>query len=192
MLYYLICLSFLKYRFDGFRSLSMCSQLYIFVSEITRIPTSFSKISYRFHFRWKKYESGGAFSRSFPTVFIPVPEWSESLRDDGKKDKSCNSSCQSALLTIIQEEGYWLAPVPLPAEWFRRNRHLFRTSALIEIMRDWSRRNQSRNTLSYASMCKLSRRERTFSILTGTCPMHSWLPTCAGAPKRKKGKQLLT
>ena len=82
-----------------------------------------------FSFPMKKYESGGAFHRSFPTIFIPVPEWSESLRDDGKKDKSCNSSCQSALLTIIQEEGYWLAPVPLPAEWFRRNRHLFRTSA---------------------------------------------------------------
>ena len=53
MLYCLICLSFLKYRFDGFRSLLMCSQLYIFISEITIIPTPFSKISYRFHFRWK-------------------------------------------------------------------------------------------------------------------------------------------
>ena len=44
-----------KYRFDGFRPLSMCSRLYISVFEIIGIPTSFlfSKIPYRFRFRWK-------------------------------------------------------------------------------------------------------------------------------------------
>ena len=75
MLYCLICLSFFKYHFDEFRPLSMCSRPYISVFEITEIPASFSfpKIPYRFHFRWKKYESenGGVFRRSFPTVFIP-------------------------------------------------------------------------------------------------------------------------
>ena len=62
------------YRFDEFRPLSMCSRPYISVFEITKIPSSFlfPKIPYRFHFRWKKYESenGGVFRRSFPTVFI--------------------------------------------------------------------------------------------------------------------------
>ena len=53
MLYCLICLSFFKYWFDGFRPLSMCSRPYIFVFEITGIPAPFSfpKISYRFCFR---------------------------------------------------------------------------------------------------------------------------------------------
>ena len=76
MLYCLICLSFFKYWFDGFRPLSMCSRTYISVFKITGILASFSfqKISYRFRFRWKKkYESenGGVFHRSFSTVFIP-------------------------------------------------------------------------------------------------------------------------
>ena len=55
MLYCLICLSFFKYRIDGFRPLSMCSRPYISVFKITGIPVPFSfpKISYRFHFQWK-------------------------------------------------------------------------------------------------------------------------------------------
>ena len=55
MIYCLTCLSFCKYCFDGFQPLSMCSRPYIFVFEITEILVSFSfsKISYRFHFRWK-------------------------------------------------------------------------------------------------------------------------------------------
>ena len=74
MLYCLICLSFFKYRFDGFQSLPMCSRPYIFVFEITGIPASFSfpKIPNRFCFRWKKCENenDGVFCWSFPTVFI--------------------------------------------------------------------------------------------------------------------------
>ena len=74
MLYCMISLSFFKYRFDGFRPLSMCSRPYISFFEITGIPTSFSfpKIPYRFRFWWKKCESeSGVYHRSFPTVFIP-------------------------------------------------------------------------------------------------------------------------
>ena len=59
MLYCLICLSFFKYCFDGFRSLSMCSRPYISVFEITEIPASylFPKIPYRFRFRWKNVKA---------------------------------------------------------------------------------------------------------------------------------------
>uniref|UniRef100_A0A0A9FY66 MSH6 n=1 Tax=Arundo donax TaxID=35708 RepID=A0A0A9FY66_ARUDO len=55
MLYNLTCLSFLKYRFDGFRSLSMCFRSDSFVSDIIGIPTPFSfpTIPYRFRFREK-------------------------------------------------------------------------------------------------------------------------------------------
>ena len=81
MLYCLICLSFFKYRFDGFRPLWMCSRPYIIVFEIIEIPVSFSfsKIPYRFHFRWKnvKVKMVESFTDYFrPFSFLPTScEW---------------------------------------------------------------------------------------------------------------------
>jgi hypothetical protein len=68
VLYGLTYLSFLKYRFDGFRSLSMCSRSYIFISEITVIPMPFlfPIISYVFVFN--------GLSSMLPTLFIPSSE----------------------------------------------------------------------------------------------------------------------
>ena len=80
MLYCLTCLSFFKYRFDGFRPLSMCSRPYIFVFEIIGIPASFSfpKISYRFRFQWKNIkvkmmESFADHFRPFSSLMIDTP-----------------------------------------------------------------------------------------------------------------------
>jgi hypothetical protein len=69
VLYGLICSSFLEYPLNGFRSLSIGSQSYIFIFEITIIPMPFLFPIVSYHFRFSmikcKSESDGAFHRCF-------------------------------------------------------------------------------------------------------------------------------
>lgn len=76
VLYGLTCLSFFKYYFDGFPSLSMCSPSYIFIYKITVILMLFTFSI--------KDESDGAFCRSFLTVFVPRMNACARSHDTGK------------------------------------------------------------------------------------------------------------
>ena len=71
VLYDLTYLSFSKYYFDRFRCVLDC--IFCFLNyRITNVIFIFDKISFRFWLKKYESESGGAFRRSFPTVFIPT------------------------------------------------------------------------------------------------------------------------